>query len=276
MVSPLPLSILDVIPVAEGASSAVAIRASLALARAADRLGYTRQWFAEHHNMAAIGSTTPALMVALAAEQTVGLRLGAGGVMLPNHAPLAVAETWKMLAALAPEPEIDAPGRAPGTDQVTALALRRDPAALTVDDFPERLAELRAFGDGSFPPGHPFASVTAMPDDAPLPPLTLLGSSDYSARLAARLGLAFGFAAHFSAEPAVGPMRLYREGFRAGPLARPHAILTLAVVCAEDEVAARRVAASMELVWVRLRTRGRATRPAPHAARARRSVQGRR
>jgi luciferase family oxidoreductase group 1 len=261
-----PLSILDVIPFPEGASSSEALRRSLELARLADRLGYTRYWFAEHHNLPGIASTTPEIMIALVAEATSRIRVGAGGVMLPNHAPLKVAESFKMLEALYPGRIDLGIGRAPGTDPRTALALRRTREALEVDDFPEKLMELRAFGEGRFPAGHPFASVKALPEDVPLPPIVLLGSSGYSAQLSAKLGMAFGFAAHFSPEPPELPMRDYRERFTPGVLERPHAILTVAVVCAPTDEEAERLASSGILSFVRARTGQRAKLPSPEEA----------
>ncbi|MEW5853752.1 MAG: LLM class flavin-dependent oxidoreductase [Myxococcota bacterium] len=250
----LPLSILDLVPVVSGGTAAAAVRNSLALARRADALGYTRHWFAEHHNMPMIGSTTPAMMIALAAEVTTRIRVGAGGVMLPNHSPLQVAENFRMLEALHPGRIDLGLGRAPGTDQLTALALRRSREALTADDFPEQLAELLAFGHDAFPAGHPFHDVKAMPRDARLPPVWLLGSSGFSADLAAELGHGFGFAAHFSPTPPDGPMLAYRRRFQPGALPRPHAILTVSVICADTHEEAERLAAPMQLVWVRLRT----------------------
>ncbi|HLL54073.1 MAG TPA: LLM class flavin-dependent oxidoreductase [Myxococcaceae bacterium] len=254
--SPVPLSILDLSPIATGVTSARTLRNSLELARLADRLGYTRYWFAEHHNMPMIASTTPATMIALAAEATTRLRVGAGGLMLPNHAPLQVAESFKMLEALFPRRIDLGIGRAPGTDPVTAMALRRTEDTFgTEDDFPEQLAHLLAFDQGNFPDGHPFRSVRAMPDDVALPPIWLLGSSGYSARLAAMLGRGFGFAAHFSPEPPEGPMLAYRHGFRSGgALEQPHAILTVSVICADTTAEARGLAASMELTWAKLRS----------------------
>src|SRR3954462_12194370 len=158
------LSALGVVPVAAGVTSGEAIRHSLALAQELDRLGYQRLWYAEHHNMPAIASTTPATMIALAAQQTQRIRVGSGGVMLPNHAPLQVAETFKMLEALHPGRIDLGLGRAPGTDPAAALALRA-PQRANADDFPEKLGELMAYGRGSFPEGHPLASVKAEPVD---------------------------------------------------------------------------------------------------------------
>lgn len=260
------LSALDLVPVAEGVSSGQAIRHSLQLAEELDRLGYQRLWYAEHHNMPAIASTTPATMIALAAARTRSLRIGSGGVMLPNHAPLQVAETFKMLEALHPGRIDLGIGRAPGTDQVTALALRRSREALLANDFPERLAELRELGAG-VRHTHPFVGVSAYPDDAPLPPIWLLGSSDFSSALAAKLGLGFAFAAHFSPDRPELPMLAYRREFRASEaLAAPHAILAVSVICADTEDEATRLASSMQLSWVRLRS-GRPSRlPSPETA----------
>ena len=251
---PLPLSILDLVPLLRGGTSAAALDSSTKLAQQAERLGYTRVWYAEHHNMPGIGATTPELLIAHVAAHTSRIRLGSGGVMLPNHAPLKVAESYRLLEALHPGRIDLGLGRAPGTDPRTALALRRSRKALVADDFLEQLAELRAFGDGVFPADHPYAGISAMPDDVPLPPLWLLGSGDYSARLAARLGLGFAFAAHFSPDPPDEPMRLYREGFTPGALAAPHAIVALSVFCADTEAAARELASSMLLSIAQLRT----------------------
>ena len=260
------LSALDLVPVAEGVSSGEAIRHSLALARELDELGYQRLWYAEHHNMPAIASTTPATMIALAAQQTRSLRIGSGGVMLPNHAPLQVAETFKMLEALYPGRIDLGIGRAPGTDQVTALALRRSREALRADDFPERLAELREFGSG-VQQSHPFVGVTAYPDDVALPPIWLLGSSDFSSALAAKLGLGFAFAAHFSPDRPDVPMLAYRREFVASAgLDAPHAILAVSAVCAETEAEAARLASSMQLSWVRLRAGRPSKIPSPETA----------
>ncbi len=262
----LALSALDLVPVSTGMSSGQAIQESLTLARELDTLGYRRLWYAEHHNMPAIASTTPATMIALAAQQTERIRVGSGGVMLPNHAPLQIAETYKMLEAIHPGRIDLGIGRAPGTDQVTALALRRSKEALLANDFPARLDELRELGSGE-QRSHPFTGVTAFPEDVPLPPIWLLGSSDFSSALAAQLGLGFAFAAHFSPDRPDLPMLGYRRQFRAvDALEAPHAILTLSVICADTDAEAVRLASSMQLSWVRLRA-GRPTKiPSPEEA----------
>jgi luciferase family oxidoreductase group 1 len=262
----LPLSALDLVPVSQGVSNGEAIRQSLALARELDQLGYRRVWYAEHHNMPAIASTTPATLIALAAQQTERIRVGSGGVMLPNHPPLQVAETFKMLESIYPGRIDLGIGRAPGTDQVTALALRRSREALLANDFPEQLEELRDFGSG-IQRSHPFVGVTAYPEEVSLPPVWLLGSSDFSSALAAKLGLGFAFAAHFSPDRPDVPMLGYRENFQASEsLEAPHAILTVSVICAETNAEAERLASCMQLSWVRLRTGRPSKIPTPEEA----------
>ena len=262
----LSLSVLDLVPLAgttqgEDAASGRALRNSLELAQLADQLGYMRYWFAEHHNMPTIASTTPEIMIALAAEKTTRIHVGSGGVMLPNHTPLKVAETFKMLEALHPGRIDLGIGRAPGTDPATALALRGSHDAMGADRFPAQLMELLEFGgQGALPQrverGAPaMAKIAAIPQDVPLPPIWLLGSSGFSAQLAARLGTGFGFAAHFSDFPPEAPMRAYREQFLAqGYLARPHAILTLSVICAPTDEEAEQLASSLFVAFARLRT----------------------
>lgn len=250
----IPLSVLDLIPLADDSTSHQALRNSLELARLADQLGYTRYWFAEHHNMPTVVSTTPEIMIALTAEQTQHIRVGSGGVMLPNHAPLKVAESFKMLQALHPGRIDLGIGRAPGTDPATALALRGSRESLQADDFPDRLAELVAFGKGSLAVRNSSATVAAMPPDVPLPPLWLLGSSDFSAQLAAMLGMGYAFAAHFSDFPPEASLRAYREQFTPGALQQAHAILTVSVVCADTDAEAERLAASLLVAFARLRT----------------------
>lgn len=265
----LPLSVLDLVPLVRGGTSAASLHASEALAKAVDRSGYTRLWYAEHHNMPGVGATTPELLIAHVGPMTSRIRLGAGGVMLPNHSPLKVAESYRLLEALHPGRIDLGLGRAPGTDPVTALALRRSRRASTEGDFLEQLGELMAYGDGELPPDHPFRSVRAMPDDVRLPPVWLLGSSDYSAKLSAKLGLGFAFAGHFAPEPPDDPMQVYRDEFTPGDtLQRPHAILALSVFCAETDEAARRMASSMLLSFVQLRTGRPGRLPSPDEAMA--------
>src|ERR1043166_8105333 len=190
----VPLSILDLSPVAAGSSGAVSLRNSLDLARLADDRGFTRYWVAEHHNLPSIASSAPDIMIGQIAAATERIRVGSRGVMLPNHAPLMVAERFKVLEALFPGRIDLGLGRAPGTDPVTSYALRRRQEVRSDDDFLERLQELILLESGAFPAGHPFHSVLAMPSGVELPPIWLLGSSDYSAELAAAIGAGFSFA----------------------------------------------------------------------------------
>src|SRR6202023_2473163 len=170
------LSVLDLSPVTTGGSGPIALRNSLDLARLADRLSYTRYWVAEHHNLPSIASAAPDIMIGQIAAVTTRMRIGSGGVMLPNHAPLMVAERFKVLEALFPGRIDLGLGRAPGTDQVPSYALRRRQDAAGEDDFLERFQELMLLEQRGFPDGHPFRNVRAMPDDVALPPIYLLGS----------------------------------------------------------------------------------------------------
>ena len=210
-----PLSILDLSPVTTATPPAQALRNTLDLARFADTLGYTRYWLAEHHNLANIASSAPDIMIGQVAAITKNMRVGSGGVMLPNHAPLMVMERFKVLEALFPDRIDLGLGRAPGTDQITSLALRRRQDTSTEqDDFLDRFQEMILFESKGFPPNHPFSKVAAMPTDVTLPPIWLLGSSGYSAELAAHVGAGFSFAHHFSDFPPDGPMLAYRNQFK--------------------------------------------------------------
>ncbi|QPC81595.1 LLM class flavin-dependent oxidoreductase [Phototrophicus methaneseepsis] len=232
----IPLSILDVSPVTAGTSTTQVLRNSVDLARFADARGYKRFWFAEHHNTPSIASTTPEIMIGQVARETRHLRVGSGGVMLPNHAPLKVAESFKLLEALYPGRIDLGIGRAPGTDGRTALALRRSRDAMNAEDFPQNLADLQHFASGKFPEGHPFQSVAAYPQDVALPPIWLLGSSDFSARLASQVGMGFAFAHHINGELAVPVMNLYRQDFTPSEsFPEPHAILAASVITADTD-----------------------------------------
>ena len=249
------LSVLDVSPVSSGSNSAQALRNTLDLARLTDRLGYERYWLAEHHNLPLIASSAPEVMIGHVANVTERIRIGAGGIMLPNHAPLKVAETFQVLEALH-RGRIDLGiGRAPGTDPVTATALRRSRNRLEAEDFPQQFAELLAFSGDGFPKDHPFRSVIAMPSDVGLPPIWLLGSSGYSAKAAGEMGLGYAFASHFSPTDPAPAMRAYRESFEPSEdFEHPSAILAVAVICAETDERAEELASSMELAWVRMRS----------------------
>ena len=248
----IPLSILDLSPVAEGSPASQALRNSLDLAQLADRLGFTRYWVAEHHNMPAIASSAPDIMIGQVAACTTRIRVGSGGVMLPNHAPLMVAERFKVLEALYPGRIDLGLGRAPGTDPATSYALRRRQGISEEDDFLERFNELMLLENRGFPAGHPFVNVRAMPSDVALPPIFLLGSSDYSAQLAGHIGAAFAFAHHFANFDAAEAMKLYRDNFKPSPAHnKPYAILGTHVVCADSDAEAERLAATVDLNIVR-------------------------
>lgn len=253
----IPLSVLDLAPVTTATTGAEALRNTIDLARHAERLGYTRYWLAEHHSIRSIASSAPDIMIGQIAAATRRIRVGSGGVMLPNHAPLVVAERFKTLEALFPGRIDLGLGRAPGTDPVTSFALRRPTENIAPDeDFLQRLQELMLFASGGFPADHPFGRIGIQPENVPLPPLWLLGSSGYSALLSAQIGVGFAFAHHFAMHDATAAVRSYRETFRpAAALAAPHAILAVAVVCAETEAEAERIAATVDLAWLRL-TRG--------------------
>jgi luciferase family oxidoreductase group 1 len=247
-----PLSVLDLSPVTTATSGAMALRNSLDLAQLADRLGYTRYWVAEHHNLPTIASSAPEIMIGQIATLTARIRVGSGGVMLPNHTPLLVAERFKVLEALFPGRIDLGIGRAPGTDQVTFYALRRRLDEPGEDDFLERFQELLMIETRRFPPQHPFSAIRAMPADVVLPPIYLLGSSDFSAHLAAATGCGYAFAHHFAHYDAVEAMTSYRARFKPGEARRqPHAILAVAAVCADDETTADRLAATIDLNMIR-------------------------
>jgi len=248
----IPLSVLDLSPVTTATPGSAALHNSLDLARLADSLGYKRYWLAEHHNLANIASSSPDIMIGQVAAVTSSIRVGSGGVMLPNHAPLMVAERFKVLEALFPGRIDLGLGRAPGTDPVTSYALRvrQDPRA--GDEFLERFQELLLLEHGGFPDGHPFRNVRAVPSDVTLPPIWLLGSSGYSAELAAAYGLGFAFAHHFADYDAASAMLGYRERFKPTPMQpRPYAILATAAIAADSDAEAERIAASAQLHYVR-------------------------
>ena len=236
----VPLSVLDLAPVPDGGNAGDALRATIDLARHAERLGFLRFWVAEHHNMPGIASSAPPVLIGHLADATATMRIGSGGVMLPNHVSLVVAEQFGMLEALHPGRIDLGIGRAPGTDQVTAAALRRSPEGLSAEDFPDQLMDLLGFFTGRWPEGHPFAQITAVPGRGNQPDMWLLGSSGYSAQVAGLLGLPFAFAHHFSAVNTLPALALYREHFRPSEaLERPYAMVAAAVICAETDERAR-------------------------------------
>jgi luciferase family oxidoreductase group 1 len=246
------LSVLDLSPVTTATPGSAALRNSLDLAKLADRLGYKRYWLAEHHNLASIASSAPEIMIGQIAAATHRIRVGSGGVMLVNHAPLMVAERFKVLEALFPGRIDLGLGRAPGTDPVTSYALRRRQDARDGDDFLERFQELILLERGGFPEQHPFRSVQAIPADVALPPVWLLGSSGYSAELAATVGMGFAFAHHFAEHDAASAMLTYRAHFKPSEsLSEPSAILAVAAIAADTDAEAQRIATSTDLHFVR-------------------------
>jgi luciferase family oxidoreductase group 1 len=248
----IPLSVLDLSPVTTATPGSVALHNSLDLARLADRLGYKRYWVAEHHNLANIASSSPEIMIGQIAAATSHLRVGSGGVMLPNHAPLMVAERFKVLEALFPGRIDLGLGRAPGTDPVTSYALRARQDPRQGDDFLERFQELLLFERRGFPETHPFHNVHAVPRDVALPPIWLLGSSGYSAELAAAVGLGFAFAHHFAEHDVSSAMLSYRAHFKPSPaLTGPYAILGTAAIVADSDAEAERIGASADLHYAR-------------------------
>jgi luciferase family oxidoreductase group 1 len=244
--SPLALSVLDLVPVRTGQTSAQAVAASLSLAAAADELGYRRYWFAEHHNMPAVASTTPPVLAAAAASRTSRIRLGSGGVMLPNHSPLVVAEQFAALEAIAPGRIDLGIGRAPGSDPVITQLLRQSGTTSDVERFPEHVRDIASLvsPEGAalrFTSGGTY-DVHATPAATTAPEVWLLGSSDYSAQLAASFGLPYVFANHFSGSGLERALELYRTQFQPSEAyPAPRTFLTANVVVAptHDEAEAR-------------------------------------
>jgi luciferase family oxidoreductase group 1 len=250
--SRIPFSVLDLAPVPEGTGVADSFRNTLELARRAEALGYVRFWLAEHHNMRGIASSATAVLIGHVAGGTKTIRVGSGGVMLPNHSPLVVAEQFGTLEALYPGRIDLGLGRAPGTDQLTMRALRRNFASAN-EDFPRDVAELRAY----FGPPRLGQLVHAVPGEGLNVPVWLLGSSLYSARLAAEMGLPFAFASHFAPDYLLHALEVYREGFRPSEaLKEPYALACLNVFAAETDEEARRLFTSLQQAFVNLR-RGR-------------------
>jgi luciferase family oxidoreductase group 1 len=279
--APVPLSVLDLATVGSGFTATDALRTSVEIARVAETRGYHRMWVAEHHSMPGVASSSPAVILAHLAAHTGTLRLGSGGVMLPNHAPLVIAEQFGTLEALAPGRIDLGLGRAPGTDGATAAALRRTATLREgADDFPQQLAELTRFLDDQFPDGHRYAKIHAIPgpvqgsspggvQSASRPSVWLLGSSGFSAQLAGVLGLPFSFAHHFSAANTVPALALYRESFRPSDvLDRPYASIGVAALAADDPGEARRQVLTGALSMLRLRTGRPGLVPTPDEAEA--------
>jgi luciferase family oxidoreductase group 1 len=259
----LPLSVLDLAPIPFGATPTDALRNSVDLAQLAERLGYRRYWLAEHHNIASLASSTPEVLIGHVADHTRSIRVGSGGIMLPNHTSLKVAETFRLLEALHPGRIDLGIGRAPGTDGLTALALRRSRDALTAEDFPAQMQDLIGILCDSLPRDHPIGRIVAAPVGVEPPDLWMLGSSDFGGAFAAHLGIGFAFAHHINPHPAVEAMRAYRRSFRPSRFReQPASILTLSVVCAETDDEAEDLAASVDLSMVRV-VQGQVRKPLP-------------
>ncbi|WP_280548750.1 LLM class flavin-dependent oxidoreductase [Halomonas sp. 11-S5] len=256
-----PLSVLDLAPIREDGSIADTFRESVALARLTERLGFTRYWLAEHHSIEGIASAATAVLIGHIAGATERIRVGSGGIMLPNHPPLVVAEQFGTLETLYPGRIDLGLGRAPGSDGPTMAAMRRDPYA-GVDDFPQRLAELQGYLDDE----RPGQRVRAVPGQGTRVPLWLLGSSDFSARLAAREGLPFAFAAQFAPAQLFEALKLYRDNFRpSAVLDRPHAMVGLPVIAAENDLQADYLASTARRKFLGM-IRGQRTKALPPVA----------
>ena len=256
MTTRVPLSVLDLATVREGYASTDALRGTIEIATTADELGYARFWVAEHHNMPAVASTSPAVLIASVAANTRRIRVGSGGVMLPNHMPYVVAEQFALLEALYPGRIDLGIGRAPGTDQATAAALRGVSPYLTVERFPEHLQTLLALlGDERIDP-ELVGRLHATPAPQSYPEPWMLGSSTYGAQVAAALGLPFCYAYHFAMSSDVdAALHLYRSGFKPSPgYAEPHVMVSASVIAAETAEEARYLAGPSRIMALSLRT----------------------
>ena len=253
-----PVSVLDLAFVPEGSTTADALRNSLDLARLAERLGYRRFWLAEHHNMVGIASAATSVVIGFVAGGTSTIRVGAGGIMLPNHAPLLIAEQFGTLATLYPNRIDLGLGRAPGTDQLTLRALRRNPMA--ADTFPQDVIELQAL----LGPAQPGQSVQAVPGTDTNVPLWILGSSLFGAQLAAHLGLPYAFASHFAPDALLPALEVYRETFQpSAQLDRPYAMIGVNVIAAETDAEAQRLFTSPQQSFSNLVRGARGKLPPP-------------
>lgn len=246
--SDIPFSVLDLSPINQGSTAAQSFRNSLSLAQHAEQLGFNRYWLAEHHNMTGIASAATSVVICYIASGTSKIRVGAGGIMLPNHAPLVIAEQFGTLESMFPGRIDLGLGRAPGSDQLTARALRRTLYS-NGDDFPELLEESRFF----FRAPMENQRVRAVPGAGLSIPIWLLGSSDFSARLAGHLGLSFAFAGHFSPEYILPALELYRKSFKASDeLKKPYAMLALNCIAAETDGEAQFLATTQFQAFLRL------------------------
>jgi luciferase family oxidoreductase group 1 len=261
MPEPIPFSVLDLAPIVAGGDAGQALRNTLDLARHAERWGYHRYWLAEHHNMPGVASAATSVIIGQVAAATSTMRVGAGGIMLPNHAPLVIAEQFGTLEALFPGRIDLGLGRAPGSDQVTARALRRTLDAAGADGFPQDVVELI----GYFRDADPGARVRAVPGAGQDVPVWILGSSLYGAQLAAALGLPYAFASHFAPAMMMQAIEVYRERFEpSGQLDKPYVMLGINVFAADTDDEARWLMTSVQQAFLNLR-RGRPTQLQPPA-----------
>jgi luciferase family oxidoreductase group 1 len=254
----VPLSVLDLVQVTEGTTPREALHRSLALAQHAERLGYRRFWVAEHHNMPGIASAATAVVIGYLASGTQSIRVGAGGIMLPNHSPLVIAEQFGTLESLYPGRIDLGLGRAPGTDQVTVQAMRRDPRS--AEHFPHDVQELQAL----LGPLQPGQSVQAVPGTALTVPLWILGSSLFGATLAAALGLPYAFASHFAPDAMLDALTAYRQRFRPSAQAsRPYVMIGINVIAAASDAEARRLFTTVQQSFALIHRGARGLQPAP-------------
>ena len=243
----VPLSILDLAPIARGETASDSFAGSVALAQRAEELEYLRVWYAEHHNIASIASSATSVLIAHVGAQTRTIRLGAGGVMLPNHAPLMIAEQFGTLAAMYPGRIDLGLGRAPGSDQNTMYALRRDPAS--ADTFPQDVLELQAF----LAPAVSGQRIQAVPAAGTEVPLWILGSSHFGAMLAAELGLPYSFASHFAPDLLIPALEIYRSRFKPSEqLDRPYAMVGVNIIAAGSDAEARRLATTQQMSFANI------------------------
>jgi luciferase family oxidoreductase group 1 len=261
----VPLSVLDLVPIGSGGTAAEALGHSVDLARRAEQLGYVRYWFAEHHGMPGIASSSPEILIEHIASATSRIRVGSGGIMLPNHAPLRIAEAFHTLETLHPGRIDFGVGRAPGTDPVTSRAMHPFDAEL----FPQQLQEVLGLSGSALPADHPFRTVHVIPAGVRFPPVWILGSSGAGARFAGSLGVGYAFARHFSPSPPEPAVRAYLESFTPSPaFPEPHVILGVSVICAETAERAESFATSTDLVWVRYQRGEFGLLPSPEEAAA--------
>jgi luciferase family oxidoreductase group 1 len=253
-----PLSVLDLAPIVDGSTVADALRHSLDLAQHVERWGYKRFWLAEHHNAIGIASAATAVVIAHVADGTESIRVGAGGIMLPNHSPLVIAEQFGTLEALHPGRIDLGLGRAPGTDQLTVLALRRDP--MSADTFPRDVVELRHY----LADAQPGQAVRATPGAGSHVPLWILGSSLFGAQLAAMLGLPYAFASHFAPDALLPALEVYRDKFEPSEqLQQPYAMVGANVITADDDETARRLFTSTQQSFTNILRGRRGQLPPP-------------